>query len=321
MSNALDAVRDEVGPNVNSVQPVEHGDTLISAYQDKARIADANISAKYQALRDAAGGNFPVSAPGLLRNVTSKLNDELLLDHAPKAVMSTLGKLADDDKMTFQNFESLRTNLARIMRTSTDGNERAAAGVIRSAMEELPLAPGAANLKPLADEARAAARAQFQALDADPAYKAAVNETVPPDRFVQKFITGPSATRDGVTQMKANLADNPVATQTMGVAALDHLRGVSGVDAGDFRLTPFRKQLGALGPRLDALLDPKNLGHLHTLSEAPEHGVIRRGVAAVLPTLGTAAGASVGASVGFPTTGAITGERLGAKAAQKVLGP
>jgi hypothetical protein len=268
----VQAIRDAVGPDVFSTNPVEHGDTLIGAYKAKAAAADADISSKYQALRDAAGGQFPVSAPKLFQNVTSKLNDQLLLDHAPKAVMNTLGRLADEDNMTFQNFESLRTNLARTMRSSADGNERAAAGVIRSAMEELPLAPGAAKLKPLADEARSAARTQFQALEADPAYKAAVNETVPPDRFVQKFIVG--GTRDNVAQMKENLAHDPTATQTMGVAALDHLRrsaGINDMGEGNFSQAGFNRHLQALDPKLSSLVDPATAEQLNTLGNVARY--------------------------------------------------
>lgn len=274
LAQNVTALRDRVGPDVFSANPIEHGDTLIQSYKDKAAAADADISAKYQALRDANGGQFPVSAPKLLQNVTKQLNDQLLVDHAPKAVMSTLGKLADDDNMTFQNFEALRTNLARTMRSATDGNERAAAGVIRSAMEELPLAPGAANLKPLADTARSAARSQFQALEADPAYKAAVNETVPPDRFVQKFVTGPSATRDGVAQIRENLAHDPVATQTLGVATLDHLKKAAGLNEageGNFTQAGFNKNLEALGPRLQSLVDPKTAEDLSTLGTVAKH--------------------------------------------------
>ena len=272
LTQNIQAIRDRVGPDVFSANHVEHGDTLIQAYKDKAAVADADINQKYQALRDAAGGDFPVSAPTLLKNATSALNKELLLDHAPKSIMSTLGRLADDDNMTYQNFESLRTNLARIARSSTDGNERAAAGVIRSAMEELPLKPGAAELKPLADSARSAARAQFQALDADPAYKAAVNESVPPDRFVQRYVIG--APRDQVALMRENLKDNPTATQTMGVAALDHLRQSSGIDPmgnGTFSQAGFNKHLQALSPKLGSLLDPQTIDQLETLGNVARY--------------------------------------------------
>lgn len=269
LSQNVQAIRDQVGPDVFSANPVEHGDTLIQAYKDKAAPVEADISAKYQALRDANGGQFPVSAPTLLKNSTDALNQELLLDHAPKAVMSTLGRLADGDNMTFQNFESLRTNLARIQRSSTDGNERAAAGVIRNSMEELPLKPGSAELKPLADAARSAARTQFQAVEADPAYKAALNGDVPPDNFVQRFVTG--APRDQVALMRQNLQGNDTATQTMGVATLDHLGKAAGIDKGTFSQANYNKHLQALSPKLGSLVDPKTVEQLETLGNVARY--------------------------------------------------
>jgi len=263
----LQAIRDKAGPEVFSANPIEHGDTLIQAYEAKNASAQADISAKYQALRDAAGGDFPVDAKALLGNATQALHKELLFDDAPKSVMSTLGRLADNDNMTFENFESLRSNLARIQRSPTaDGNTRYAAGIIRDQMEQLPLQPGAANLKPLADTARSAARAQFQALEADPAYKAAVNGDVPPDRFVQKFIV--AAPRDDVARMAANLADNDTARQTMGVAAIDHLRDSAGIDRmgnGKFSQAGFNKNLQALSPKFGSLVDPQTAEHLQSL--------------------------------------------------------
>lgn len=336
LTQNVQAIRDRVGPDVFSANHVEHGDTLIQAYKDKAAVADADINQKYQALRDAAGGDFPVSAPTLLKNATSALNKELLLDHAPKSIMSTLGRLADDDNMTYQNFESLRTNLARIARSSTDGNERAAAGVIRNAMEELPLKPGAAELKPLADAARSAARAQFQALDADPAYKAAVNESVPPDRFVQRYVLG--APRDQVALMRENLKDNPTATQTMGVAALDHLRQSAGIDPmgnGTFSQAGFNKHLQALSPKLGSLLDPQSIEHLETLGNVarytqaqPKGSYVNNSntlVGALASHAATAAetGANVAAK-GFPIgtiTRKVIQNRAEAKAAKQVLKP
>jgi hypothetical protein len=270
----LRAIRESAGPDVFSTNPVEHGDTLIQAYKDKGAAADAQISANYKALKDAAGGAFPVDANALLTNSTKALHNDLLFDHAPKAVMSTLGRLADNGNMTFENFEALRTNLARIQRSSQDGNERAAAGVIRNQMEALPLAPGAAALKPLADTARESAKAQFQALDADPAYKAAVNNEVPPDKFVSKFITGPSATRDSVATMRANLVDNDRAAQTMGVAALDHLRDQAKIDNmgnGNFAAATFNKHLEAMRPKLQSLVPPEQTEQLDTLGKVARY--------------------------------------------------
>ena len=269
----IQAIRDQVGPDVFSTNPTEHGDTLISAYRAKDAAAQQATGAKYQALRDANGGQFPVDAKGLLDNASAQLHQQLLFDHAPKAVMSTLGRLADSGSMTFENFESLRTNLARIQRSlSADGNEKAAAGIIRNAMEELPLAPGASTLKPLADSARGAARAQFQALEADPAYKAAVRGTVDPDKFVRRFVIG--GARDDVAQMRSNLADSPAASQTLGVAVLDHLRDAAGISPnlmGNFSSARYNRALTALDPKLRLIVDPDTADQLEKLGNVARY--------------------------------------------------
>lgn len=276
LKDNLRTIRENAGPDVFTTNSTEHGQTLIDAYKAKASAAEANVNAKYQALRDAAGGDFPVSAPKLLSNATEALHDKLLFDHAPPTVMRTLQRLSDNNGMTFENFESLRTNLARIQRSSQDGNERAAAGVIRQAMEDLPLGAGAAKLKPVADEARNAARAQFQALEADPAYKAAAQSDIQPDQFVNKFITGAgaSANRNQVATMRQNLAGNDTAQQTMSVAALDHLRDSAGVDAlgnGTFRQAGFNKQLDRMRPKLQDLLAPDHRDQIDTLGSVSRY--------------------------------------------------
>ncbi len=268
----LQAVRDQTGPEVFSTSPVEHGDTLIKAYQDKAAIANKDITAKYQALRDANGGQFPVDARAVLRNATAKLNQELLFDHAPPEIMRTLNRLAENDNMTFQNFESLRTNLARIQRSAADGNVKAAAGVIRGTLEDLPMNMVSGASKQLADVARQASKAQFDALDADPAYKAAVTESVPPDRFVQRFvINGP---RDAVATMRQNLVGNDAALQTLGVSTVDYLRQSAGLDSlGNGRLSQarFNKNLQGLAPKLNDLVGPQTADTLQRIGNVARY--------------------------------------------------
>lgn len=262
LTQNLRSIRDEAGPQVFSANPVEHGDTLIAAYQAKDAAAEADIGAKYQALRDAAGGEFPVDAGKILDNSSAALHKQLLFEHAPPSVMSQLQNMAANG-MNFEQFEALRTNLATIQRTSNDGLASRAAGVIRNQMEQLPLEGGAANLKPLADAARSAAKAHFQELEADPAYAAAVDGSVPPDRFVQKFVTG--GTRDNVALMAQNLAGDPVARQTMAVSAIDHLRqsaGIDSLDNGRFRQSGYNRQLQAFSPKLSSLVDPATAENL-----------------------------------------------------------
>jgi hypothetical protein len=267
LAQNMQAIRDEAGPDVFSANVVEHGDTLINAYRTVDAAREAQVTQAYQALRQGAGGQFPVGARTLLGNATQELHRRLLFDHAPPTVMKTLERLAaNPGSMTFENFESLRTNLARIQRSSVDGNERAAAGVIRNAMEDLPLVPGAARLKPLADRARALHRERREAIEADPAYEAAVNETVPPDRFVQRFVIG--GTRDNLARMRSTIGADESAAQTMGVAALDYLRDqarLSPTYEGNFATASYSKALNRLSPSLRSLLQARQVEQLEQL--------------------------------------------------------
>jgi hypothetical protein len=155
---------------------------------------------------------------------------------------------------------------------SVDGNVKAAAGVIRDAMEELPLGAASSQIKPYADAARAAYRTQAQALNADPAYKAAVTESVPPDRFVARFVL--NAPREDVAAMRANLAGNDPALQSMSVAALDHLRGAAKLDPqyrGNFAAQSFNNALVKLDPKLRDLVSPETSETLEKLGNVARY--------------------------------------------------
>jgi hypothetical protein len=268
----LQEFRDRIGPDVYTAQQVEHGDTLIDAYKKKAAAADADVTAKYQALRDANNGDFPADPKQLVTNANAALKQQMLSSKAPKDVMASLQEAADRGSISLDEFETARTRLAQIARSSADGQERYAAGVVRQEMENLPIAGNATKLKGLADDARGAARAQFQALEADPAYKAAVNDSVSPDRFVQKYIVNGS--RDDVAKMRANLADNPTAQQTMGVATLDHLRQSAGVDDmgnNNFSQARYNKALQALSPKIRSLVGASTADQLETLGNVARY--------------------------------------------------
>ncbi len=267
------AFRDEAGQDVFSTNHVEHADTIIARYQKIDDAANAEIASNYKALKDAAGGKFPVDAKALFTDAENTLGSELLLEHAKDLPeMRTLKGLAEKGEMTFEQFEKLRTNLARTQRSSSDGNMRAAAGVIRDAMERLPLAESAATLKPLADKARASARARFEALDADPAYKAAVNGTTQPDKFVQKFLI--NGNRDAVAKLAEAMKGDETAMQTVRVASLDHLRQAAGIDSGyngKFSQAGYNKALRGLEPKILSLLGPELAEKVQTLGDVARY--------------------------------------------------
>lgn len=286
LKDNLQAIRENVGPDVFSTNAVEHGDTLIEAYKAKDAPVLADIDNKYQALRDAAGGDLPIDGPKFVENAKGALRKQLLTNDVPTSVAADLKDFESGTPMNFEDFESMRTKLAREMRDNPNGNQRAAAGIVRQSLEDLPLQPGAEALKPLADQARSAARARFEAMKADPAYDAAVNDKVAPDQFVNKFITGKGATRDNVAKMRQSLSDNPAAVQTMGVATVDELKkaaGITPMGEGRFGQSRYNSRLEDLRPKLGSLLPPEAADHATTLGkvaryikEAPEGETINR---------------------------------------------
>ena len=269
----LQDFRDRVGPDVYSANPVEHGDTLIEAYQENDKAARAQIDQAYDTARKALPANTPVlDAKTLLGKVTSSLEDHWATESAPADIMKRLSAIAEGNGViTAGQFEGLRTRLADLTRSS-DGSTRYAAHLIRGEVEDADLLPGTEAFKQPFDQARALARQRFQAMESDPAYNAAVNETVPPDRFAKRFVI--DAPRDDVVQMRNNLANNPTAQQTMGVATLDHLRRAAGIDDqgnGNFGQARFNNALQALGPKMRSLVDPKTADQLETLGNVARY--------------------------------------------------
>jgi hypothetical protein len=240
-------IREEAAPDVYTTTKVGHADTIIKAYTDLDDALTKEISTKYKALEAANGGDFPLNAKRFVDMANEELHKKLLFEHVPGPVRSTMNTLAEAKKMTFEQFEALRTNLARVQRSAADGNERAAAGVIRQALEDLPLPSGAAQLKPLADEARAAARARFALIERDPAFKAVVNGKARPDNFINNFVV--RADRNTVAIMKDTLAHDPVALQTMAAGTLDEMKAAAVGTTGNFSQSAYNKILGELNAR------------------------------------------------------------------------
>lgn len=272
----LNAIRDDVGQGVFSTNAVEHGDSIIAGYMARDAASTRAIDVLYHRLRQAAGGDIPVDARAVLNNASAQLHRKLLYDHAPPEIMRTLGRLAESNSMTFENFESMRTNLARVARSSADGNVKAAAAVIRDALESLPLRPGAEHLKDIADAARAAARRRFMELEADPAYEAAVNGTVPADKFVQRFVIG--APRDQLAVMAKAFENDPGVRQTISVSVLDHLRDAARLDPGyngNFSSAGFSRALQALDPKANLIFDAKTAETLSNLRNVANYTTVQ----------------------------------------------
>ncbi len=267
------AIREAAAPDVFVRSKPEQGQLLIDAYKAKDAALNADITAKYASLEQVNGGQFPLDGKAFVRSAEQALHKKLLADHVPAEYRSLMGRLKSGEPMTFENFEALRTNLARTMRSATDGNARAAAGVIRDALESLPMPAGAEGLKPLADAARAAAKSRFELLARDPAYKAVVDGRAGADAFIDKYILGKGAQLKNVRTMKDNLAHDATAQQVMASGTMDYLTRAAGIidGKGNFSQAGYNKALDAIRPKLGVVFDPQNARQVEALGNVARY--------------------------------------------------
>jgi len=263
-------IRERAAPDVYATKTIESSQALIDAYKalDDARSAD--ITAAYKKLEDANGGQFPVDGQAIVRNADALLAKKMKSNFVPPEIAADLKRFREGEPMTFEQFEALRTNLAAEGRKAAragDGNREAAVNFIRDAMEALPLKGEAAALKPLADQARTLAKARFDALKKDPAYKAAVDETVPADKYFDKFVV--NGVNKNINTMVETLGRDSVAHQHMRAGTINWLSDKAGIvdGRGNFSQANYNKALKRLDDvnNFGAIFDPDSQLQLRTL--------------------------------------------------------
>lgn len=262
----LDEIRAQVAPDVVAADHIQNGQALIDSYKAFDEPIRANITRLYKQLEQANGGKLPINAQSFVSQAAASLHSRLKSDFLPPAIGRQLARVRKEGSMTFEQYEALRTNLAAEARKADragDGNAEAAIAIVRDALENMPIDGAAAHLKPLADRARNAARARFEAMRNDPAYRSAVDDPTPAgelspfaDDFVKKYVVNGKAAN--IRRMQENLRNDPVAAQTVAAAALNYVKSKSGVNLytneGNFSQAGYNRALAEITPKLNQLL-------------------------------------------------------------------
>ena len=263
-------IRERAAPDVYATKTIESSQALIDAYKALDDTRSADITAAYKKLEDANGGQFPVDGQAIARNADVLLAKKLKTNFVPPEIAADLNRFRNGEPMTFEQFEALRTNLAAEARKAEragDGNREYAVGLIRQAMEALPLKGEAAALKPIADQARSLASARFDALKKDPAYKAAVNDTVPADKYFDKFVV--NGINKNINTMVETLGRDSPAHQHMRAGTINWLSDKAGIidNRGNFSQAQYNKALKKLDDvnNFQAIFDPDSQLQLRTL--------------------------------------------------------
>jgi hypothetical protein len=268
LKKAMQDIHDRATQNEVGGSMYDHGVRQISEYQAIDNARNLDIREKYQALKDAAGGSFPIDAPQFVQNAKGLLNENLKTEFLPATIEKQINAFEAGEPMTFQKFEALRTNLASEIRKAEragDGNAKYALSLVRQALEDLPLLQEAQGLKSIADQARSAAKERFDALRADSAYDAAVNGA-PPDTFMEKHVFSKTAPASQIQLMRNTFGEGSTGALNIESALINHLREKGGMgETGKVNQATYNKTLAALEEKLKAGASPRTLEELRTL--------------------------------------------------------
>jgi hypothetical protein len=284
LTENLGAIREIAAPDVYGTKTIENSQSLIDAYKALDEQKSIAIGEAYKKLTDANGGTFPVDGVKIATDASALLSKNLKSEFVPAPIRRQLRQFESGQPMNFEQFEAMRTNIAAETRKAEragDGNAAMALSLVRQAMENLPLAKGVGeNLKGLADNARLLAKQRFDAIKADPAYKAAINDVVPADKFIDKFVI--NGVHKNIETMINTLGRDSQAHQHMAAGTVNWLKDKAGIvdESGNFSQAGFNKALKKLDDvnNLNAIFNPeastqlKNLGNVARYTQFQPRG-------------------------------------------------
>jgi hypothetical protein len=273
----INEIRGRAAPDAYGTKIIENSQGIIDAYKEIDGARNEKISTAYKALEDANGGQFPIDGVKLASNAEAMLGKKLKTEFLPSSIKSQLERFKSGEPMTFEQFEAMRTNLAAEIRKaerSGDGNAAMASSIVREALEQLPLTgQAAAKLKPLADSARSLAKERFDMLKKDPAYKAAVDDAVPADKYLQKFVV--NGVNKNIATMVNHLGKDSVAHQHMAAGTVNWLKDKAGIvdETGNFTQAGFNKALKQLDDvkNMEQIFTPDAASQLKTLGNVARY--------------------------------------------------
>jgi len=270
-------------------QPVDNNTRMQSTFEtlkqgDEA--AQADIGAKYTAAREMSGNDAQLNHMRFIDQTSKELEEQGLGSFLKGDIRGVFKGMFDnpDFKLTHGKSEEIVKILNARLKTTTDGNERAALAIVRknldnevdTSISELggSLGNGAsdgglAGAQGAWNEARGAARERFQNLDSNPALKAALDDKAP-DKAFDKFVL--KADERDLLKLVDELKASPQGQQNLadlqGAAIEYFLTKATAADNGAFSTAQLNKAINSFGNnRMKALFSPEQIARINDIQK------------------------------------------------------
>lgn len=345
LTDALDNLRQEASPGAVQNNPIENGQIAVDSLKAYDEPVKADVNAKYDAARAAsARGDLQMDGSSFVDSANAALKPQSKFRFLPSTVQGILndvekggGKMSLDD---YQAYDTQLGNEIAKARAAGDGNAVAAITKVHDALGNVePAGAETAKAKSLFDTARAAAKARFDALDSDPAYRAAVDDvslngvkrgdpSALADKFLDKYAL--QAPKANVDRLMGKL--DPEAQQAVTAHTLSTIRNGAVKPNGEVSPNGFNSAVAKYGPKLESLVPEEaresldSLGRVISNAKVPpsghfvnysKSGVIANAAQGVAQPLGEAIVNAKTFGMGVPIVKGIAENNF----AQRVLAP
>ena len=254
-------MKERVAPDVNTTSFVEDAERSIDLMGKRIKTDDDAITAAYNSLKDYGAGKLEVDSQSFGNGAMKALREFDEQEFLPPSILNRIKDYTEGKAMNFNQFENLRTVLARETRkaqAANDGNAVHALTVVRSELEKMPLLNETGEAKVLADKARSLAKSQFDLLDKkrdtyNPLYAEVMNGIADTKDFIPKLVFR-SKNKDFVKTMETLGQGDPQAVQHLRSGALDYMIRESTDASGNFLTGKFNKMVDNLD--VNKKLDP-----------------------------------------------------------------
>ena len=249
LKESADLMKERVAPDVFSTDYVADAEAAIERVSKKAKQFETDIKTAYEDLDKQGAGKIEVDSRTFSSNAKNALLDKDDLEFLPDVIKKRLDSYEKGKPMNFNQYENLRTQLARETRRAQkadDGNAVHALTLVRGELEKLPLLNETAEAKVFADKARGLAKQEFDLLDKNkdsynPLYADVVNGVSDTKDFIPKLVLR-SKNQDFVKAIDF-LSDDPQAIQTLRSGTLDWIIRDSTDTSGNFKAGKFSKHI------------------------------------------------------------------------------
>lgn len=253
--------------NLPAAEPYATGRRAIASLTARDAPREAAVSARYNEARDHLGRAAPMDAYGFSQAANRALDDQMLGAYLPAEVRNTLNQVSRGEiPFNVNTAVQMDRVLSAAQRAAGEGTPQALAiGQVRNSLNSAGIADNVgADAKAVFDAARGMARSRFQNIERTPALGSALDETVPPERFVEQFAVRGSV--NDVANMMRNLTNEGRQATRQGVIDWIRQRAVSGEgDTAKFSQSGFNRALQAIGDRKLELLFAGDRQQLQTL--------------------------------------------------------